>query len=39
MTLLSAITAGPEHLQSVIEQCELFQKPVDARPARKRAKA
>ena len=39
MTLLSAITAGPEHLQSVIEQCDLFQKPAVTRPARKRAKA
>jgi len=39
MTLLSAITAGPEHLQSVIEQCDLLQKPMTRRPARKRAKA
>lgn len=39
MTLLSAITAGPDHLQSVIEQCALFDKPVVTRAARKRAKA
>jgi AcrR family transcriptional regulator len=39
MSLLSAITAGPDHLQSVIEQCEVFQKPVVTRAARKRAKA
>jgi AcrR family transcriptional regulator len=35
MTLLGAITAGPDHLQSVIQQCALSQKPVP----RKRAKA
>jgi hypothetical protein len=39
MTLLSAITVGPDHLQSVIQQCELLQKPVATRTARKRAKA
>ena len=39
MTLLSAITAGPDHLQRVIEQCGLSEKPVATRAARKRAKA
>lgn len=39
MTALSAITAGPDHLQSVIQQCELSQKPAVTRTARKRAKA
>ncbi|MBN3763537.1 TetR/AcrR family transcriptional regulator [Burkholderia sp. Ac-20365] len=39
MTLLSAITAGPDHLQNVIEQCGLLEKPVVTRAARKRAKA
>lgn len=39
MTLLSAITVGPDHLQSVIQQCELVQKPAATRAARKRAKA
>lgn len=35
MTLLGAITAGPDQLQSVIQQCAHSRKPV----ARKRAKA
>jgi hypothetical protein len=39
MTLLGAITAGPDHLQSVIQQCAPFQKPAVTRTARKRAKA
>ncbi|WP_239482741.1 TetR/AcrR family transcriptional regulator [Paraburkholderia sp. C35] len=39
MTALSAITAGPEHLQQVIQQCGLVEKPAGARTARKTAKA
>ncbi|MEM5454975.1 TetR/AcrR family transcriptional regulator [Paraburkholderia phytofirmans] len=39
MTLLGAITAGPDHLQSVIQQCAPLQKPAVTRTARKRAKA
>ncbi|MCO4882249.1 TetR-like C-terminal domain-containing protein [Paraburkholderia caribensis] len=39
MTLLSAITAGPNHLQHVIEQCKLTGKPSVTRTARKRTKA
>ncbi|MDR5755020.1 MULTISPECIES: TetR/AcrR family transcriptional regulator [unclassified Caballeronia] len=37
--LLGAITAGPDHLQNVMQQCALLQKPVVARTVRKRAKA
>ena len=39
MTLRSAITAGPNHLQHVIEQCKLTGKPSVTRTARKRTKA
>lgn len=39
MTLLSAITAGPDHLERVIQQCELSGKKAVSRTARKRAKA
>jgi AcrR family transcriptional regulator len=38
MTLLSAITAGPDHLQQVIQQCELAGESAVTRTARKRAK-
>jgi AcrR family transcriptional regulator len=38
MTLLSAITAGPNHLQRVIEQCALAGESTVTRSARKRAK-
>jgi AcrR family transcriptional regulator len=39
MTLLGAITAGPDHFQSVIQQCAVLQKPMATSTARKRAKA
>ncbi|MEM5383414.1 TetR/AcrR family transcriptional regulator [Paraburkholderia phymatum] len=39
MTLLSAITAGPDHLQRVIQQCALSEKHVGTRTSRKRVKA
>jgi AcrR family transcriptional regulator len=39
MTLLGAITAGPDHLKAVVEQSAVFQKAPVARGSRKRAKA
>jgi len=39
MMLLGAITAGPDHLQSVIELCAVVQKSAVTRTARKRGKA
>jgi hypothetical protein len=37
--LLSATTAGPDHLERVIQQCARAEEPVVARTARKREKA